>query len=183
MSAAEELAPAPTDASRLCLACGICCQGLLHDTVVLLPDEEPLAQRLGLAVVPGTAYPLFSLPCPCHREGQCAVYAERPTTCRTYQCKLLECHLAGEISLERALRLVEQVKHLVGRLERRLERAVPVAGFWQRLRRFLDDETAGDIQTISEMLGGSEALLDVTSLRVLIRQEFKDRTTPEEAKL
>ena len=111
--------PAP-DGSRLCLACGICCQGALHRWARIEEDEIETAKRLGLTVSSGTKGPVFALPCHLHQEGRCTVYAERPSPCSSYQCKLLRRYLAGEATWDECIRRVELAKDLLATLRRRV---------------------------------------------------------------
>lgn len=121
----------PIDGSRLCLACGLCCQGLLHDWAQLRDGEAEAAQRLGLRPAEqGEA--AFALPCPCHRNGCCTVYGERLSPCREYRCKLLRGYLAGQLAWEEGLRRIEQAKRLVAAIRRRLGSSE--GSVWQQLR-------------------------------------------------
>lgn len=66
----------------------------------------------------GTAEPAddmarFLLPCPRHsKETGCTVYDIRPTTCRTFRCRLLQDHDAGRVAGDDALALIGQVHQL-----------------------------------------------------------------------
>jgi len=114
-SAAE---PAEREGSRLCLACGLCCQGFLHRAALVAPDEIETVQRLGLTVTESEEGPGFPLPCPLHREGRCTVYMERPGVCRDYKCKLLRRFLSGEVAWDECMRLIDLAKELVLRIGR-----------------------------------------------------------------
>lgn len=155
----------PIDGSRLCLACGLCCQGLLHDRARLRDDEVEEAQRLGLhsAEQGETA---FSLPCPCHREGRCTVYAERLSPCREYRCKLLRGYLAGQVAWAEGLRRVEQAKRLVAGLQRRIGAPEAGTGIWQQLRAL----GAGT---------DPEMRMDAAALLTHCQRHFWTRTAPK----
>ena len=84
---------AAEDLSRICAACGLCCNGTLFGSVDLHDSEVALAERSHLPVVhpiePGQAH--FLQPCSLHVDGTgCSIYDERPGACRRYVCKLLE---------------------------------------------------------------------------------------------
>lgn len=119
-SSSQDATTAAPDGSRLCLACGICCQGALHRWARITEDEIETAERLGLAVSSGEKGPVFALPCSLHREGRCTVYTERPSPCSSYQCKLLRRYLAGESTWDESIRRVDLAKDLLARLRRRI---------------------------------------------------------------
>ncbi len=152
--------------SRLCLACGLCCRGLLHRVARLRTDELPAARELGLTVVeaPGGGSG-FSLPCPRLVDDACTVYERRPTACRAYRCHLLQRLETGELGLEPALAVVRRAHRLIERLEERLGAAAGALSLWDRVERWL---------------GGSPpvaaaARLDAGELLALCRREFKPR--------
>jgi hypothetical protein len=58
-------------------------------------------------------------PCAAH-DGQCRVYARRPTACRHYRCDLLKRVEEGGIELDEALRLIGETI----RLNRELAQAI-----------------------------------------------------------
>jgi Fe-S-cluster containining protein len=124
----------PVDGSRLCLACGLCCQGLLHEWAVLRDGEIETARRLGLRPAADRGEASFPLPCPCHRDGRCTVYGERPSPCREYRCKLLRGYLDGQVAWEDGLRRVEQAQRLIAEIRGRIGSPQAGAGIWQQLR-------------------------------------------------
>lgn len=157
----------PAEGSRLCLACGLCCRGVLHDHAELAPGETGAARRLGLAVISAASGPALALPCPRHDlEAGCTVYAERPSVCRAYRCRLLRRHLAGEVELDAALAVVARAR----RLNERLESWVgPGPGtLWQRARSRLDGADRRRPAT-------RQAMLDMAELLTLTARRFKDR--------
>jgi hypothetical protein len=160
----------PTDGSRLCLACGLCCQGLLHDQARLRKGEAAAARRLGLDVGARQGEAMFSLPCACHRDGRCTVYQDRLSPCREYRCKLLRACEAGQVTWEDGLRRVEQAKRLVASIRGRLGVPEAGAGLWRQLREAGSGLDAAD----------AEARLDVATLLTLCQQHFWDRSGPRE---
>jgi uncharacterized protein len=134
----------PVDGSRLCLACGLCCQGLLHDWAQINENEIEDARRLGLRTQVEQGEASFSLPCPCHRSGRCTIYQERLSPCREYRCKLLRGYLAGEVTLDAGLRRVEQVKQLIAAIRHRLGVPEEGASIWQQLRTAPSGNVAAD---------------------------------------
>jgi len=98
---------------RLCLQCGMCCNG------VLFADVRP---------EPGDASPLFAgrrrvpQPCPAFSTGDCtcAIYPERPARCRKFECRQLLNVRANPAAVPLALRKIGQARQLVARLEKGL---------------------------------------------------------------
>ena len=155
------------DGSRLCLACGLCCQGLLHEWAHLEPGETADAERLGLPTFMHPQGPGFTLPCPRHHEGRCTVYDERPSPCSGFRCKLLRRYLAGEVAWEEGLRRIEQVKRLVADVRRRTG-AAEDASIWQQLRAF---EAANPVLE-------PELRLDLAALQVQCQRHFDNQAEP-----
>lgn len=129
-----EPAEGPIDGSRLCLACGLCCQGILHDWVKVESDESGRMERLGLSITARSLGVGFALPCSCFREEKCAAYSDRPRSCSRYQCKLLRRHLSGEVAWEEGFKRVEQTKRLIAGIRGRLGRTEQRTSIWQQLR-------------------------------------------------
>ncbi|MGV3510600.1 MAG: YkgJ family cysteine cluster protein [Novosphingobium sp.] len=92
-------------ASRLCLACGMCCDGTVYNVGRLDAAEVAQAAATGFRALnagPGTH--AFAFPCS-HLDGKaCSIYRQwRPTVCSTYFCSLQVKVAAGEIAEEQAL--------------------------------------------------------------------------------
>jgi uncharacterized protein len=95
--------------STLCLACGMCCDGTLFDSVPLTPSDPELP---GLVVVPTGARRLPQR-CPNLSQTTCTAYGLRPTACRGFVCLLGQALKEGEVGLSEALRLVGQAHRLL----------------------------------------------------------------------
>jgi uncharacterized protein len=109
--------------SDLCLACGLCCQGVLHDLVPLEEDELERAARLRLPLFESPLRLAFRLPCPRLESRRCTVYVERPSTCRSYACGVLKAYGAGEIDEPTALSRIERVREQSAEVARRAGQA------------------------------------------------------------
>ena len=105
------------DGSRLCIECGLCCDGALHNAATLLPEEVPLAFALGMKVTQSSQEAEFALPCHLLKDRCCSVYADRPSPCRNYKCRLLQSLDSGERSLEECLEKVSKARSLLSELE------------------------------------------------------------------
>lgn len=113
----EETGSEPmSDASTLCVGCGMCCNGVLFTNARAEPDEVPRLRALGLEVEQVRDRTQFRLPCPHHDDGHCGIYADRFLKCRTFRCALLKRLDAGETSLAEAQAVVAQAKAMLARV-------------------------------------------------------------------
>src|SRR5690242_10002477 len=73
-------------ASRLCSACGLCCNGVMFHTVKLQPsDSAKELTALGLKLKRKKSGNYIQQPCPQYQYGECAIYAVRPQRCRLFE--------------------------------------------------------------------------------------------------
>ncbi|MBZ0096746.1 MAG: YkgJ family cysteine cluster protein [Sulfuricella sp.] len=101
----------------LCLACGLCCQGVWFRHVGVDPDEAKLAQQAGLTLEFSGKDTTFQQPCVLHQNNQCSAYnAWRPKACACFRCALLDHYTEGQLSLGEAIVHVNAVKALAGRV-------------------------------------------------------------------
>lgn len=119
-----------TAVEQLCLKCGLCCNGVIFRDVVLQPgDNAARLKSLGLplraARSPGGKMK-FPQPCAAFDGCRCAVYADRPTYCREFECALLRAVAAKKLGTASALRQI-------GRARQRADRVLS-------LLRALDDQ-------------------------------------------
>ncbi len=116
--------------ARLCLACGICCTGVLFSHAEIEEEELPRVVRRGLPIAyPDRRLPELRLPCTAHGPGGCGIYEDRPETCVGYGCKLLGRLKRGDLPLEEALASVERIRALVATVSEVLP---PGGWFWGR---------------------------------------------------
>ena len=111
------------DLAILCRSCGLCCDGSLFGRAGLLPHEVEPARRNRLRVL-GSGK-CFEQPCSAlvrtldandeHRV--CAIYDERPLSCRSFACRLYERHRTEGGPVEPRLAAVRRVRQLVADLE------------------------------------------------------------------
>ncbi|MDH4451559.1 MAG: YkgJ family cysteine cluster protein, partial [Verrucomicrobiota bacterium] len=80
----------PAAASRLCTACGMCCDGTMFQIVKLQPgDSAAELGRLGLKIRSRGGAFHMEQPCAALKELRCTVYDKRPTRCRLFHCQQL----------------------------------------------------------------------------------------------
>jgi Fe-S-cluster containining protein len=77
-------------ASRLCAACGMCCDGTMFQIVRMQPADSPAELgRLGMKMRCRDGEFLMEQPCAGLRERRCTIYEKRPTRCRLFNCQQL----------------------------------------------------------------------------------------------
>ena len=114
-----------TAAEKLCLACGMCCDGTLFDLVKLeAGDGAAKLKALGLPVtVSRGKAPVARFPQPCAAlcdDRTCRLYADRPWQCRVFECGVFKEAKAGRMTYAAALRLVQRVRRQADRARRLL---------------------------------------------------------------
>ena len=112
-------------AEELCLACGLCCNGVLFKDVELQPgDDAARLKSVGLPVRnPSSPQrpPKFAQPCVAlGADCRCRIYAERPARCRDFECALFKAVVEGRTDTAAALRLVRAARRRVARVGRLL---------------------------------------------------------------
>jgi Fe-S-cluster containining protein len=111
-------------AARLCSACGLCCNGVLFHTVRLTPNDAPAElAALGLKLKRKHRQNWLLQPCPAYGEGQCSIYAQRPSRCRLFECQQLQRVETGKITEEMALEKIREVQRRVAQLDALSRRA------------------------------------------------------------
>lgn len=107
----EEPDPFAEAASRLCAACGMCCDGVLFHGVVLQPgDSAKELSALGLLLKRKRNQTMFLQPCSAHRNCQCSIYDSRPARCRAFECRQLIRLRNGEIAEGEALDRIHEAR-------------------------------------------------------------------------
>ena len=86
-------------ASRLCNACGMCCDGTLFHYVRLQPrDSAPALAALGLKLKRKRKHDHIIQPCPAYRDSKCSIYLDRPERCRLFECRQIKRVASDEIT-------------------------------------------------------------------------------------
>ena len=108
-------------ASRLCVTCGMCCDGTLFHIVRMQPSDSVGALNvLGLNLKKKKGQNCIEQPCSMLKQQQCSIYAGRPERCRLFECELLK-RLANEsiteanaaITISEARRQVTEILDLI----------------------------------------------------------------------
>ena len=99
--------------SRVCLACGLCCDGTLFTTVPLT-DSDPNVS--GVSTRPNGSRFLRQR-CACLEGKTCTAYAQRPLACRRFDCLLAVALLSNECTEAEALELVRGAHERIAAVE------------------------------------------------------------------
>jgi uncharacterized protein len=166
----EEVAEPLSDASTLCVGCGMCCDGVLFTNARAEPDEVARLRELGLDVEQvREGRTQFRLPCPHHHEGHCGIYADRFLKCRTFRCALLKRLDSGETTLAEAQATVAQAKAMLARVTA----LDPAAGqFRTRAERRAGPAPAGDGEDSARR---RRVLIESLALDLFFDRKFRNR--------
>jgi hypothetical protein len=166
-------------ANRLCLSCGLCCNGVLfRDVELRAPGESRHLAAWGLPVkLPRSAAVPARLPQPCAAlcaDHRCRIYAERPARCREFQCGVLQRLLAGQLEPAAAQQLIRRTREQAQRVRDLLRELgdtaehLPLSVRFRRMRRRI--EAGGAATEAVELFG--ELTLAAHQLNVLTHQHF-----------
>jgi Fe-S-cluster containining protein len=144
---------------RLCLACGLCCNGVIFADVRLMPSDDAVRlRRLGLPLSEATpdrkkADLKFTQPCAALKGCVCRIYADRPNHCRHFECLLLQSAKAGRLEAAAALEIIHEAQRRAGKVRRLLrvlgnkDERYPLSASFQQVsskiqKEELDEQTA-----------------------------------------
>ncbi len=109
-------------ASRLCAACGMCCDGTMFQIVRMQPGDNPAALgRLGLKVRCRDGEYYMEQPCSALREHGCTVYSQRPARCRLFNCQQLQRLEKSETTEPEAMAMIIETRALVAQVRTLIE--------------------------------------------------------------
>lgn len=104
---------AAATASRLCTACGMCCDGTLFQIVRMQPgDCAAELGRLGMKIRCRDGAFHMEQPCAALRERRCSIYEKRPARCRLFHCQQLRRVAAGASTEAAAMAVIVQTRAL-----------------------------------------------------------------------
>jgi Fe-S-cluster containining protein len=175
------------DASaRLCLTCGLCCDGTLFADVELQSGDaaerlRALGQKLRRGKeAEGKAVLKFAQPCSAlGADCRCAFYAERPARCREFDCALLRSVSAGERSADVALRRIREARKQRDAVQRALatlgdhDTALPLSKRFRSAKRALESGQPPAGLTWAEAAEAyGELTLAVSALQFTLSRDF-----------
>lgn len=101
-------------ASRLCTACGMCCDGTMFQIVRMQPGDKPAELgRLGMKIRSQGGEFHMEQPCAALVDLRCTIYERRPTRCRLFNCQQLHRLEAGTIDEVQAAEVISETRGLV----------------------------------------------------------------------
>ena len=143
-------------AERLCMACGMCCNGVLFEIVRLQPqDSIKELEKLGMQINRRKTEPYFKQPCRMLDGCSCTIYEQRPTRCRRFECLQLKLLAAGEITEADAAVKIAEARELVGKVQTLLADAGDLAtedSLEERTRRVLDEHRDSPLAEVMRRL-------------------------------
>ena len=167
------------DSNPLCLACGLCCNGVIFANGQLQPgDNVERLRELGLKLVP-TRNPRpetrkFHQPCAAFDGCRCQIYPDRPQYCRAFECALLQKFQAQKIETDAALRIIRRARRLADKVKQLLrelgdaDEHKPLSVRFRQMQRRM--ETCELDEASADRFG--ELTLAVLDLQVLLGKEF-----------
>lgn len=114
---------------KLCLKCGLCCDGsLFKDVELQVGDDADRLKERGLRLRQARrsqsgrpATPRFAQPCRAlGKDCRCEVYDIRPGHCRAFECLLFGDVAAGRLKIGSAQRIVGKARKLTAEVDRLL---------------------------------------------------------------
>ena len=143
-------------ASRLCTACGMCCNGVLFEIVRLQPqDSVKELEKLGMQINRRKTEPYFKQPCRMLAGCHCSIYEQRPTRCRRFECLQLKLLAAGEITEAEVAAKIAEAKELVAQVQTLLADAGDLAeqdSLEERSRRVLAEHPESPLEEVMRRL-------------------------------
>lgn len=132
-------------AEKLCLSCGMCCNGVIFADVQLQRGDAPgglKANGLPLRLRGGKT--VFPQPCAAFQDCQCKIYALRPKHCRDFECALLKSVLAGKTEFTAARKVVRTAHQRAEKVRQLLrdlgdtEETLALSKRFQRVKKQMD---------------------------------------------
>ena len=166
-----------TDEDRsasICVDCGLCCDGTLHASATVRPDDVETVKAAGLSIVDDGSRRFFRQPCPRFSCGGCTIYASRPGVCRTYRCALLIKVESGEMTAAEARELISTAMELRAAVSKEDPSSVTPAqrsASADRLRKLMMQQEAGDREASAKALLANAALEHFLNRWFLKRKE------------
>ena len=162
----------PSLVAALCPQCALCCNGVLFADVRLQQGDDAVRlAELGVPLKKRGAITRFIQPCSCLEGKLCRIYEDRPSRCRTFECRLLQRTQADEVTERAALKTIQATRRRAENVRRILrelgdtDETIPLSRRYQRMMRAPIDlsanERLGDLRgelmmAVAELVGALE---------------------------
>jgi uncharacterized protein len=170
--------PSATNSKRLCLSCGLCCDGTLFKDVQLQPSDDAARLKgigLPLSVSHSTSSLKFAQPCPALGvDCRCRIYRDRPGYCRQFECGLFKAVANRDLELSDGLRLVRTARRGAAKVRLLLHKLGDDDGHLPLSRRFQRTQRRVESAAVSAADAGlfGQLTVAVHKLNVLLSAEF-----------
>jgi Fe-S-cluster containining protein len=162
-----------TLAEKLCLSCGLCCNGVIFADVQLQRGDDAAKLR-SLGILKANNAKKFPQPCAMHDGCRCTIYKDRPRYCREFECLLLKNAQEGRVSESEAMRVIKDTLKLSERVQSLLnelgdsDASVALSKRFQAMRRRIENgpASAEQIDTFGSLT------VAVHELNVLLSERF-----------
>lgn len=98
-------------ASDLCIKCGACCDGTAFGHVPI-EETDLIGVSLKMNLMEAEGKRILRQPCAAHVNNSCSIYANRPSICSDYKCKLLREYTSGEVNEHDAHEAIDTLQSL-----------------------------------------------------------------------
>lgn len=115
--------------SRLCLSCGLCCDGTVYGFAIIREDEIEDADRIGMQVMRTvTNAPSFVMGCH-YLDGACCTRYDqwRPSICGEYFCRVQIRARKAELTEDEAFGRIAEARRLADQVRELLPPHVPMS--------------------------------------------------------
>jgi hypothetical protein len=160
-------------AEKLCVSCGLCCNGVIFADVQLQRGDDAMGLRKS-GLLKGNNAKKFSQPCAMHDGCRCTIYKERPRYCREFECLLFQNVKEGRVTDTEATRVISDALKKAGRVRELLEELgdndarVALSKRFQAMRRRIENGPASAEQI--DIFGS--LTMAVHDLNVVLSERF-----------
>jgi uncharacterized protein len=157
---------------KLCLSCGLCCNGVIFADVQLQRgDNSERLHKLGVLKRNATKFPQ---PCAMHDGCRCGIYKDRTQYCRQFECLLLKNAQEGRTNETDALRVIKETRAQAAKVRELLEQlgdndaSLALSKRFQSMRKRMENGRANPEQI--DLFG--MLTVAVHELNVLLSERF-----------
>ena len=177
MSATADIPEPSSAASRLCAACGMCCNGVMFHTVRMLPgDATKELISLGLKLKKKKKERYILQPCPAFKNEQCSIYLQRPQRCRLFECLQVKRVDKGEVSEAVALSKIAEAHQRVAQVTELLAhsgKTDPRRPWSKRFDKIWAEPVLPDSSEAAALTLRSELVEAMAGLEALLNADFR----------